>query len=187
VDELRKQLDKLDGSGVSGGSSAPAGPGTDAARAGLSSAFPSIRQLPLLGVRWTDLYRQTKIEETVYELLTQQYELAKIEEAKEIPTVKILDAADVPERKSFPPRSEVVVLGTMLALLLAITRVYAAVLWQNLSADSLGRVIASALGRKIQELAAGCGAKWPMRRIPGMQPVDSLEVASTLNNATGET
>ena len=54
---------------------------------------------------YADLYRQTKIQETVYELLTQQYELAKVEEAKEIPTVKVLDAAIVPTKKTFPPRS----------------------------------------------------------------------------------
>ncbi len=40
----------------------------------------------------------------VFETLTQQYELAKVQEAKEIPTVKVLDAPDVPEKKSFPPR-----------------------------------------------------------------------------------
>ena len=110
VEELSKQLDKLGGSRGNAAVAASAG---DPSEAG--PEFPSIRQLPLLGVRWAELYRQVKIEETVYELLTQQYELAKIEEAKEIPTVKILDAADVPERKSSPPRTLIVVLGTLVA------------------------------------------------------------------------
>jgi len=61
-------------------------------------------------VTYADLYRQTKIEETVYELLTQQYELAKVQEAKEIPAVKVLDAAVVPTKKSFPPRLLIVFL-----------------------------------------------------------------------------
>ena len=52
------------------------------------SVFPSIRKLPLLGVTYADLYRQTKVQEAVYETLTQEYELAKVQEAKEIPTVK---------------------------------------------------------------------------------------------------
>jgi len=43
-----------------------------------------------------------QIQETVYELLTQQYELAKVQEAKEIPTVRVLDPAIVPTKKSFP-------------------------------------------------------------------------------------
>src|SRR5208282_761028 len=95
VNELRQQLDKLGGA------------------KGDNSLYPSIRKLPILGVTYADLYRQTKIQETVYELLTQQYELAKVEEAKEIPAVKVLDAAIVPTRKSFPPRMVIVFLGTV--------------------------------------------------------------------------
>jgi len=47
-----------------------------------TSPYPSVKNLPLLGVKWADLYRQTKIRETVVELLTQQYEMARIQEAK---------------------------------------------------------------------------------------------------------
>lgn len=38
------------------------------------------------------------------ELLTQEYELARVQEAKEIPTVKELDPPEVPEKKTLPPR-----------------------------------------------------------------------------------
>jgi uncharacterized protein involved in exopolysaccharide biosynthesis len=82
---------------------------------------PSIRQLPILGVQWADLYRRAKIQETVFELLTQQYELAKIQEAKETPTVKVIDTGDYPERKSWPPRILFIVLGPLLALAGTIT------------------------------------------------------------------
>jgi capsule polysaccharide export protein KpsE/RkpR len=120
VDELQAQLHKL------GGSSSDPTAGTPGAQ-----EFPSIRQLPLLGVKWADLYRQTKIQETVFELLTQQYELAKIEEAKEIPVVKVLDAADVPEKRSGPPRLLIVVLGTLLGLCAAVSCVVGLALWQQ--------------------------------------------------------
>ena len=73
--------------------------------------YPSIRKLPLLGVRWAELYQQAKIQETVYQLLTQEYEIAKIQEAKEIPTAKVMDEATLPERKSFPPRIIFIILG----------------------------------------------------------------------------
>src|SRR4029077_16061961 len=76
------------------------------------AAYPTIRRLPLLGVTYADLYRRMQIQEAVYETLTQQFELAKVQEAKETPSVKVLDAASLPERKSFPPR-------TLLALLSA--------------------------------------------------------------------
>ncbi len=94
VDELQRQLEKL-------GGKSEAEP----------ELYPSIRKIPLLGVAYADLYRRCKIQETVLETLTQQYELAKVEEAKEVPTVKILDPANIPERKSFPPRLLIIFLG----------------------------------------------------------------------------
>ncbi|MGP8226800.1 MAG: lipopolysaccharide biosynthesis protein [Terracidiphilus sp.] len=66
--------------------------------------IPSLRQLPNLGANYNDLYRAVKTQETVFETLTQQYELAKVEEAKQIPSVKYLDLPVVPERKSGPSR-----------------------------------------------------------------------------------
>lgn len=101
---------------------------------------PSIRQLPILGVQWTDLYRRAKIQETVYELLTQQYELAKIQEAKETPTVKVIDTANYPERKSWPPRSLFILLGPLLALLGALTWFKLRRDWDTLPADAPSKV-----------------------------------------------
>jgi capsule polysaccharide export protein KpsE/RkpR len=102
--ELRKQLDKLGGSGPVQGAS------TD------GSLYPSIRQLPILGVTYADLYRRTKIQEAVFETLTQQYELAKVQEAKETPSVKVLDAANLPQRRSFPPRMTIMILCMIFGL-----------------------------------------------------------------------
>jgi uncharacterized protein involved in exopolysaccharide biosynthesis len=109
VTELQKKLNELGGAGT------PGQPDTH------NSLYPSIRQLPLLGVTYADLYRETKVQETVYELLTQQYELAKVQEAKEIPVVKVLDPPLVPTKKSFPPRTIIVALGTMLGVAFAMT------------------------------------------------------------------
>jgi capsule polysaccharide export protein KpsE/RkpR len=94
-----------------------------------SMLYPSIRTLPLLGVRWAELYEAAKIQETVYELLTQQYEVAKIQEAKEIPTVKIIDDAALPEKKSFPPRLGMIVLGGFLGLLTGVGLVCSLAFW----------------------------------------------------------
>jgi len=103
VTELQKQLNDMGGK--------PSDTSTDASGAN-DSLYPSIRQLPILGVAYADLYRRTKIQEAVYETLTQEYELAKVQEAKETPSVKVLDAANVPERKSFPPRLLIIFLCT---------------------------------------------------------------------------
>jgi len=82
--------------------------------------FPSIRKLPLLGVTYADLYRQTKVQETVFEVLTQQYELAKVQEAKETPSVRVLDPAKVPDHKAFPSRLAVMLIGTLFFVLIGL-------------------------------------------------------------------
>jgi len=123
VNELQKKLNEVGGSGTQ-----------DELRSD-KSLYPSIRRLPLLGVTYADLYRQTKIQETVYELLTQQYELAKVQEAKEIPSVKVLDPAIAPTKKSFPPRTMIVVMGTMLGIALAMAWIAGKARWDMVAAN----------------------------------------------------
>ena len=78
--------------------------------------YPPLRQLPRLAVPYADLYREVRVQETVYELLTQQLEMARIQEAKDIPVVSVIDAPGVPEKKSFPPRLLLALLLTMIAV-----------------------------------------------------------------------
>ncbi|MGA2534621.1 MAG: Wzz/FepE/Etk N-terminal domain-containing protein [Terracidiphilus sp.] len=77
--------------------------------------YPSLRQLPRLAVPYADLYRNVRVQETVYELLTQQYEMARIDEAKDIPAVSVIDAPGIAEKKSFPPRLLLSLLLTFLS------------------------------------------------------------------------
>lgn len=131
VAELQKKLNEIGGAGTQGDSQ------------DVDSLYPSIRKLPLLGVTYADLFRQTKIQETVYELLTQQYELAKVQEAKEIPAVKVLDMAMVPTKKSYPPRGVIVVLGTILAIAMVMTWIVAKTRWDAVDTSDPRRVFAT--------------------------------------------
>ncbi|MGB9465162.1 MAG: GNVR domain-containing protein [Candidatus Acidiferrum sp.] len=141
VSELRAQLGKM--GGVSGTSAAPSSE-TDA------SLYPAIRQLPLLGVTYADLFRQTKIQETVYELLTQQYELAKVQEAKEVPSVKVLDAAVVPTKKSFPPRGLLTVTGAVFAFLVVCAWILIRQAWQEIDPQDPGKQFATEIAGTIR-------------------------------------
>ncbi len=95
VDEgLRRQLEKNLGN-KSGDQGTTKAQDTD-------SLYPSIGELPALGVKYADLYRTTKIQEAIFQTLTQEYELAKVQEAKETPSVKVLDPPDVPGRRVLP-------------------------------------------------------------------------------------
>jgi capsule polysaccharide export protein KpsE/RkpR len=143
IEELQRQLQKL------GGDSTP--PMSDDPNA--AEEYPSIRRLPLLGVRWADLYRETKIQETVYELLTQQYELAKIQEAKEIPTVKILDAASMPEKKASPPRLLIVLAGTLVAFIGGIVWVFGVTTWRTIDIEDPRKRLANEMGGRLRTSA----------------------------------
>jgi uncharacterized protein involved in exopolysaccharide biosynthesis len=137
IGELREQLQKL------GGSSSPAEVRSD------NSLYPSIRKLPLLGVTYADLFRRTKIEETVYELLTQQYELAKVQEAKEIPSVKVLDSAVVPTVKSSPHRVVLTLCGTFLALCGTAAWILLRKRWTEIDPTDPGRLLAEEMATSV--------------------------------------
>jgi capsule polysaccharide export protein KpsE/RkpR len=141
IGELQAQLKKFMG-GPAGGPAEAAGSG-----AGL---YPSMRTLPMLGYQYTDLYRQTRIQETVYEFLTQQYEMAKIQEAKELPTVRVMDPAVPPERKSGPIRTLVVSLSLLAGLALACFWVIGHKAWVQLAGDDPRRLLAAEVSGDLQ-------------------------------------
>jgi tyrosine-protein kinase Etk/Wzc len=64
--------------------------------------------------------KQAQIKEMLYELLARESELAKIEEAKSMPTIQVLDRAVVPEKRCKPKRRQMVMLSGIASLFLAI-------------------------------------------------------------------
>jgi capsule polysaccharide export protein KpsE/RkpR len=134
IAELRNQLQKLGGSSAAG---APA-----SKQSAPDNAYPTLRQLPLLGVPYADKFRRLNIAEAVYEALTKQFELAKVQEAKEIPSVKVLDQPDVPERKTFPPRMLIIFGGTGCSVLLAAAWVFGTARWRQIDPHDPGMIFA---------------------------------------------
>jgi len=143
IAELRRQLDKMGGATPTGNRESPVI--SDA-------AYPTIRRLPLLGVAYADLFRRMQIQEAVYETLTQQFELAKVQEAKEIPSVKALDAASLPERKSFPPRMLIALLGASLVSGAAGMSIVARASWEETDSKDPGKAFAQEV---LQTVEAG--------------------------------
>jgi uncharacterized protein involved in exopolysaccharide biosynthesis len=72
------------------------------------------------GIDSLGLLRNVKYYETIYELLAKQYELAKIDEAKDSAVVQVMDKAIEPDRKSKPKRSLIVLLSAFAALFIGI-------------------------------------------------------------------
>lgn len=67
-----------------------------------------------------NLLRDLKYFETIYELLAKQYEMAKLDEAKDSAIIQVMDAAIPPDRKSKPKRTSIVILATLAAGFVAI-------------------------------------------------------------------
>jgi tyrosine-protein kinase Etk/Wzc len=77
-------------------------------------------RVPEMGLEYLRKFRQLKYNETVYELLSKQFELAKLEEARDAVVIQVIDRAIPPERKSGPQRALIVMLATISAFFLSV-------------------------------------------------------------------
>ena len=133
INELRQQLKLLSGSD-------PLAAEKDGAD---FTEHPSFRKLPALSYQYMNLYRQAKVQESVYEFLTQQYEMARIQEARELPTVRVVDPAMPPERKSGPYRSLIVISSVICAFFLACFWILGKNAWEEIPLDDPRRAVAA--------------------------------------------
>ena len=106
--ELRKQYQNLQY-----GDSAPVAPEE-------KEFYIPMADVPDVALRLAELMREVKVQETIWGLLNQQYYQAKIQEAKDTPTVQVLDKAVPPELRSKPKRGFIVILAFGVTLFLSI-------------------------------------------------------------------
>jgi len=103
LDGLRAQLAKLGGvSGDSGGISVSKGEMTEA------------------GLEYVRKLRDVKYYETIFDILARQFELAQLDRAKEGALIQVVDPAIVPDKKSSPKRTLIVIVATFVGLLVGI-------------------------------------------------------------------
>jgi capsule polysaccharide export protein KpsE/RkpR len=115
-----------------------------------SHPYPALRQLPRLGIRWANLYRNVRIHETVFDLLSEQYETARIEEVRSIPTVGVIDAPWLPERKSGPHRALIVLISTIFSAVLTAVLLLARRSWLEMDVEDARRVLAARIANTIR-------------------------------------
>jgi uncharacterized protein involved in exopolysaccharide biosynthesis len=120
--------------------------------------YPPLRQLPRLAVPYADLYRRVRVQEAVFELLTQQYEIASIDEAKDTPAIKVIDPPGVPERKSFPPRLLLALLFSFLAFGSTSALILMREQWSNIDERDPRKILVSevlpVLRRRLESVSA---------------------------------
>lgn len=91
------------------------------------------------GVANIRLMREVKYQEVMFELLAKQYELARVDEAKEAPIIQVLDKAAPPERKSGPKRALIVIAATLAGFLASVLLVFAGSALENARQDPAQR------------------------------------------------
>jgi tyrosine-protein kinase Etk/Wzc len=77
-------------------------------------------KVPEAGLEYLRKFRDVKYNETIFELLAKQFEMAKIDEAKDAGVVQVVDKAIAPDRKSKPKRAIIVVISTLVGSFLAV-------------------------------------------------------------------
>jgi capsule polysaccharide export protein KpsE/RkpR len=115
-----------------------------------SHPYPALRQLPQLGVQWANLYRTVRVHETVFDLLSEEYETARIEEVKSIPTVGVIDFPGLPERMSGPHRKLIVLISTILSAVVTAVYLLARRSWLAMDDQDARRVLATRIGTTIR-------------------------------------
>jgi tyrosine-protein kinase Etk/Wzc len=86
---------------------------------GGTGANASKAQMPQLTMEVEREARDVKFHETLFEILSRQYENARLEEAY-TPGIELVDAAVMPDEKSWPPRKVFMLLGLLLGVLLGV-------------------------------------------------------------------
>ena len=79
-------------------------------------------KVPELALEYVRKQREVKYHEVLFELIAKQYEAARLDESREAPMLQVIDRAVIPDRRSGPPR-------TLLVLATVIFGVFVGVIW----------------------------------------------------------
>ncbi len=91
---------------------------------GGDSSIPTVGSIPSIEQEYVRLMREFKMQESLVEILTKQYEMAKLSELKDVSPFQVIQKAAVPEKKSKPARRNIVLTTILGSLLLSIFLVF---------------------------------------------------------------
>ena len=81
-------------------------------------------------------FREYKYQETLFDLMARQFEIAKIDESREGAIIQIIDPAEAPERKSKPKKALITLIATLAAGFLLLLFVFSRSAWRKAMEDS---------------------------------------------------
>lgn len=76
-------------------------------------------QLPEVGLKYLRKFRDLKYHETLFEIVSRQYEAARLDEAKSAPQLQIVDLAVPPDKRNWPPRTILILTAVILTALVS--------------------------------------------------------------------
>jgi tyrosine-protein kinase Etk/Wzc len=119
LESLQTQLAKLGG----------AGDGSDA------GMLPTKGRVTTAGLEFLRKEREVKYRETIFELLARQFELAKLDEAKQGALIQVVDAAAPPDHRSSPKRTIIVIFATLAGFFVGIFVALLQAVFQTMKSD----------------------------------------------------
>ncbi len=92
-------------------------------------------RIPTASLEYIRKMRDVKYHETLFEMLSRQYEIAKVDEAKAGEIIQVVDPAQVPDRKSWPPRALLTIAAGFFGMIFAAFWLIARAAWRNMEQD----------------------------------------------------
>jgi tyrosine-protein kinase Etk/Wzc len=83
-----------------------------------ASLIVSKGRVPEVGLEYARKVRDVKYYETIFDILARQFEVAKLDEAKQGALIQVVDSAIAPDRRSSPKRGRIVIGATLAGLLI---------------------------------------------------------------------
>lgn len=99
------------------------------------SVLPSQREIPKLAFEYAALQRDLLVQTEIFKILTQQYELAKLNSEGQEAAFQVIELAEVPDQKSGPSRGMICVVATMAGFFLSIMLAFLLEAIKNLRSD----------------------------------------------------
>ena len=76
--------------------------------------------MPELVLEYARFFREVELQSRIMEFILPQYEQARMEETKNIPSLQIIDYPQIPINKARPQRALIVISTTLMAFLMSI-------------------------------------------------------------------
>jgi len=102
---------------------------------GSGGMLPGQKDIPALAFEYTTLQRDIMVQTEIFKLLTQQYELAKLNAEGQAPSFQVLEPAEVPDKKSGPGRGMITIIITFAAFFLFVLAAFVLEAVKNIKND----------------------------------------------------